>query len=106
MKVFKLSEMKNNWYVGAFRPTAFYTKKFEVTYAKHFKGQEWDFHTHKKATEINLLVRGQMIMQGLKLKKGDIFVIYPNEIADPTFLTDCDIVVIKTPSVKGDKYVV
>lgn len=98
--------MKNNWYVGAFSPTAFYSKKFEVAYVKHFKGQKWPKHIHKKAVEINLLVKGKMKILGQKLKKGQIFVIYPNEIADPIFLTNCEVVVIKTPSIIGDKYLV
>ena len=41
-----------------------------------------------------------------KLVKGDVFIIHPYEIADPLFLEDCKIMVIKTPSVPGDKYLV
>ena len=38
------------------------------------------------------------------LKKGDIFIIYPNEIADPVFLQNCEVLIVKIPSKKGDKY--
>lgn len=31
---------------------------------------------------------------------------YPNDVAVPEFLTDCEVIVVKTPSVKGDKYIV
>ena len=64
-------------------------------------------------TEINLLLEGKFILRNYdgkgtdqELTKGDIFIIHPFEIADPLFLEDSKIVVIKTPSVQGDKYLV
>ena len=47
-----------------------------------------------------------MKLSGTYLKEGDIFTIYPEEVAVPEFLTDCEIVCVKTASVKGDKYIV
>jgi hypothetical protein len=44
-----------------------------------------------------------MIIQNTKLKKGDIFILEPYEIADPEFLEDCEIVCVKIPGIKGDK---
>ena len=35
---------------------------------------------------------------------GDVFIIYPNEIADPNFLEDCELIVVKMPSIINDKY--
>jgi len=46
-----------------------------------------------------------MIIGGLRLKAGDVFKINPGEIADPVFLKDCELIVVKVPSVPGDKYV-
>ena len=40
------------------------------------------------------------------LESGDIFVIPPYEIADPEFIEDCEIVILKTPSNTKDKYVI
>ena len=45
-----------------------------------------------------------MVIQGKTLTEGDIFVLAPYEIADPIFLTDCQVLIIKTPSIPGDKY--
>lgn len=45
-----------------------------------------------------------MKIQNKILKKGDIFILYPYETADPIFLEDCEVMVVKTPSVKKDKY--
>jgi len=73
---------------------------------KHSKGEFWPPHIHKIATEINLLVSGEMVIDSVVLKKGDVFIIEPNQVADPKFLTDCELVVIKTPSIPNDKYII
>ena len=39
-----------------------------------------------------------MILQNKVLTSGDIFTLEPFEIADPEFLTDCEIICVKTPS--------
>ncbi len=103
MKIFNFKDMIGGWFVGDFKPTAFKTKEFEVSYKIHPKKEKWDFHYHTLVTEINLLIRGDMILQGKKLKTGDIFLIEPYEIADPDFLEDCEIVCVKCPSVPNDK---
>ena len=54
--------------------------------------------------EINVLITGQMIINGNILSAGNIFLVEKNEIADPEFLEDCTIVCVKTPSIPGDKY--
>jgi len=106
MKISRIEEYKGGWYVGGFLPTCYSTKEFEVAFKSHKMNEECDHHFHKIGTEINLIVKGEMIIQGKKLSTGDIFIIYPYEIADPVFLTDCDIVVIKTPSDTTDKYII
>jgi hypothetical protein len=39
-----------------------------------------------------------MTLQNKLLASGDIFILQPFEIADPTFHTDCEIICVKTPS--------
>jgi quercetin dioxygenase-like cupin family protein len=104
MKISKLEKMYRGWFVGNFEPCAFKTSSFEVGILKHLKGEIWPKHYHKVATEINCLISGKMIVQDKELIAGDIFIFDPMEIADPVFLEDCIIVVIKTSSLKGDKY--
>jgi len=104
MDIFNIEDMKGGWFVGNFTPSAHNTEQFEVAFARHHKGQKWDAHYHKKATEINYLIRGKMTIQETTLKAGDIFILKPYEVADPVFLEDCELIVIKTPSVIGDKY--
>jgi hypothetical protein len=98
MKVNRIENMKGGWFVGNFEPTAYKTSKFEVSYKVHPKGEKWDFHYHTKVTEINHLIRGEMTLQNRLLTSGDIFTLEPFEIADPEFLTDCEIICVKTPS--------
>lgn len=105
MKFYKFEDMVGGWFVGNFEPSALKTK-FEVCYKKHKKGEDWPSHYHKRATEINLLIKGQMLINGILINKGDIFVIEPNEIAVPSFLENCKLIVIKTVSDPKDKYLV
>ena len=58
------------------------------------------------ATEINYMIRGKMTIGDETLITGDIFTIYPGEVSDPVFLEDCEIIVVKVPSAKEDKYIV
>lgn len=96
--------MRGGWFAGNFKPAAFKTKKFEVAYKIHKKGELWSKHYHRKATEINCLVKGKMSLNRTKLNGGDIFVIEPGEAAKPKFLEECRLIVIKVPSCKKDKY--
>ncbi|KKS79554.1 MAG: hypothetical protein UV54_C0032G0006 [Candidatus Beckwithbacteria bacterium GW2011_GWA2_43_10] len=98
--------MQGGWFVGDFQPTAFKTKKFEVGYKIHKKGELWPKHYHRKAIEINCLVKGKMRLNQTTLKEGDIFVIEPGEAARPKFLEECCLIVIKVPSRPKDKYAV
>jgi len=106
MEISRIEDYKGGWYIGSFTPTSFYSKEFEVCFKIHKQGEKWDIHYHKLGTEINYLLRGEMIIQGKKLTTGDIFIIYPYEIADPEFLTDCEVFIVKTPSDISDKYVI
>jgi quercetin dioxygenase-like cupin family protein len=106
MDIFKIQDMKGGWFIGDFEPSIYKTKEFEVGVKTHPKGEVWDTHYHKLATEINYLIDGKMIIQDTELNSGDIFVLHPNEVANPIFLEDCSIVTVKTISSIGDKYVI
>lgn len=98
MKVDRIENMKGGWFVGNFEPSAYKTSDFEVSYKLHPAGEKWDYHYHTKVTEINYLIKGEMTLQNKLLTSGDIFTLYPFEIADPTFHTDCEIICVKIPS--------
>ena len=104
MRISRIEDMVGGWFVGNFTPAMHRTKDCEVGYKFHPKGDIWAKHYHKIATEITFLIKGSMVIQGKTLTSGDIFIILPNEIADPIFLEDCEVVIVKVPSVIGDKY--
>ena len=106
MKIYKIKDMVGGWYIGNFEPTIYKTKAFEVSLKNHPKGEIWPKHYHKKAIEINLIVKGKMQLNDTFLKEGDIFVLDKMEVAVPNFLEDCLIICVKIPSVLGDKYIV
>ena len=106
MKIDRIENYTRGWFVGNFEKTAFKTDACEVSYKKHYAGEFWDLHYQEKITEINLLISGEMIMQNIKLIPGDIFILYPYEIADPIFLTDCEIICVKVPGIQNDKVVI
>lgn len=106
MEVKRIEDMKGGWFIGDFDPSVFKTNDFEIGYKLHPKGEKWDVHYHKVATEITYLIRGKMIIQDRELTTGDVFIIFPYEIADPVFIEDCEVIVIKVPSIVCDKYIV
>lgn len=106
MKIDRIENYKDGWFIGAFHPTILQTNDFEVCLKKHTKLERYEKHYHKETTEINLLVRGEMTIQNKLLKAGDIFIIYPYEVSDPVFHTDCEVLVVRLPSIPGDKYII
>ena len=100
----RIEEFHRGWFIGNFEPSVLKTDQFEVALITHIKGEQWPKHYHAVATEYNLLVSGSMRICGQQIQPGDVFVLEPNEVADPEFLEDCKVVCVKVPSIKGDKY--
>ena len=106
LKQFKFQNMKGGYYIGNFEPSAYKTKDFEVAYVKHPKNDTWVKHYHKIITEINFVISGKVRINDSEFEEGDIFIIEPNEIVDPLFLEDTELIVTKTPSEPNDKFIV
>jgi quercetin dioxygenase-like cupin family protein len=104
MIIKKMDEMKGGWFVGDFEPTLYKTTEFEVAYHTHKKGSKHATHYHKESDEINYLIRGRLTIGGVEVNAGEFFILERMEISESEFLEDCEIVVVKTKSVKGDKY--
>jgi len=106
MKNERLENMFKGWFVGDFLPTVLSTKACEVA-VKHYKaGEKEESHYHKVATEVTLVLSGQVRMNGHEWSDGDIIHLDPNEITNFEAISDAITVVVKTPSVENDKYVV
>lgn len=104
MEVYNLKDFKGGWFIGNFEPSLFKSEAFEVGVNFHPSGSYWASHYHAIATEYNVLLSGKMNICGQTIESGQIFVIPPKEVADPVFLTDCRVLIVKTPSIPGDKY--
>jgi len=97
--------MVGNWFVGSFSPTA-HPANFEVSYKVHKKDEVCPAHFHKRATEVNLLVRGKMSVNKEVVNAGEIFIIEPYMVAEVEFFEDSELVVVKTVSDTKDKYLI
>ena len=106
MKIDKLSNMTRGWFIGNFTPSVYKTEGFEVGIGTHKKGEVWPRHYHKISTEYNVLLSGSLTICGETIDAGTIFIIEPNEIAEPIFHEECTIVTVKIPGVLNDKYIV
>lgn len=106
MKTYNLSMMKNGWFVGSFSPNALCTNECEVAVKKYLKGDKEKKHFHKVATEVTLILEGEVKMFDKLWSSGDILTIAPGEATDFEAMTDSITVVIKTPSLIDDKYYV
>jgi hypothetical protein len=106
MRLGRIEDTEKGWFIGDFPKAIFQSKDFEVSWRMHPAGQKWDLHYQENAIEINLLIDGEMILNGIKIIPGDIFILDPYEITDVDFIKDCSIVCVKTPSLPNDKVIV
>jgi mannose-6-phosphate isomerase-like protein (cupin superfamily) len=104
MRHAQLKDMVKGWFVGDFAPVVAHSRDVEVA-VKHYKaGDHEDLHHHKIATEITLIVSGEVEMMGRRWGAGDIVVVEPGEATSFIAHTDAVNVVVKLPSAAGDKY--
>ena len=106
MKVSSLKNMKGGWFVGDFLPTCLNTKECEVACKYYKNGDIEKTHVHRIATEITVIVTGLVKMNTIEYKSGDIIILEPGDAADFIALEDTTTMVVKIPSVAGDKYLI
>ena len=104
MRKERLENMTKGWFVGNFEPTMLKTGAVEVA-VKHYKaGDHEDWHFHKIATELTVIVSGEVRMNGEVYCAGDIIQIDPGEATDFLALQDTTTTVVKFPGASHDKY--
>lgn len=106
MKLFDPNEFKGGWFIGDFEPSIWRATGFEIGYKHHIAGEAWPAHYHEHMDEVTFLLEGTMQICNQTITGPIIFLIGRNEIADPEFITDCKVFIIKTPSVPGDKVLI
>jgi mannose-6-phosphate isomerase-like protein (cupin superfamily) len=105
MKKDNLNDFFKGWFIGNFSPTLIKTNEVEVGIKKYKAGDYESAHHHKIATEVTVILSGEVEMNGVKYVSDDIIVIDPNESTDFRCLTDVVTVVVKYPGANNDKYV-
>lgn len=100
----KLENMVRGWFVGNFTPSLCQTNEVEVGVRTYKAGDYEEWHYHKIATEITVIISGEVEMAGKRWGPGDIVVMEPCEGTDFRALTDAVNVVVKIPGASNDKY--
>lgn len=98
-----IDNFKKGWFIGNFEPSLL-KSNFEVGFHQHHAGEFHQDHFHKLSTEINVVVEGQIKINGQTFGPGDIFVLEPYEVSQAEFLTDVKLIVVRDISDPTDKY--
>lgn len=85
-------------------PSIFTSDAVEVAIQSRQKGNKEDNHYHKTVIQYNCIVKGKVSVDGHILSDGDIFVQERHDKADYEFLEDTDLLIIRLPSISGDKH--
>jgi len=103
LKIYKLEDFDRGYFIGNFPKAIFKTNAFEVSLKKHLKTDKHELHYHKFVTEFILVVRGMMRVNGQVINEGHIFVLEPYMINEIEYLDECELVVVKSPSLPNDR---
>ena len=101
---FDVHAFPKGWFIGDFSPTLLKTDAVEVALKEYRAGDRETAHHHKIATEFTLLVSGEAVMAGELVRAGEIIRVAPGQSVDFAAVTDVTTVVVKLPSIAGDKY--
>jgi len=104
MRISNLKEMKKGWFVGDFEPSLYHTAQVEAAVKRYRSGDREEAHFHKIATEITVVTKGKVKMNGRIYQEGDIIIMEPYEVTDFEALTDAENTVLKIPGALNDKY--
>lgn len=104
MQFSSLNKMVGGWFVGDFSPVVLPTPDFEVAVKTYRAGDREASHHHRIAEEITVIASGRARMCDRELTAGDIVHLAPGDSTDFEAIEDTITVVVKRPSVKGDKY--
>lgn len=107
MKKFHMRDTgERGWFIGQFDRAVFKTGACEVAFQTNYKGEVSEPHYHRVATEVNLITRGLVKINGEMYTAGQGVVFHPGEVAECEYYEDTDTLVVKTPGVLNDKYLV
>ena len=104
-KKFLLNEAGDRgWFVGGFDRSVYKTTDLEAAFQTNYPGEISEAHYHLIATEINLITRGRVLINGEVYTAGMGLILYPGEVGECVYLEETDTFVIKVPGPLNDKY--
>lgn len=106
MELSKIKDFVGGWFIGNFEPSLDNREDFEVSVKYYKAGDIEKRHLHKLAVEYTVIVKGSVKMNNEIIEEGTIVKIDKNESTDFEVLEDTITLVVKTPSVKNDKFIV
>jgi len=104
MDFFQIKDFTGGWFIGNFSPAIENREDFEISVKYYKAGDKEMRHLHKLAVEYTMIAKGRVKMNDQIIEEGTIVKIEKNESTDFEVLEDTITVVVKTPSVKNDKY--
>lgn len=106
MEFFELGGFTGGWFIGNFSPAIEKREDFEVSVKYYKAGDKEAKHLHKQAIEYTVIAKGRVKMNGRIIEEGTIVRIDKNESTDFEALEDTITMVVKSPSILNDKYIV
>jgi quercetin dioxygenase-like cupin family protein len=106
MEIYKVEDFFKGWVVGDFSPSLHRNSDFEMAVKFFQKGDTEAAHMQLIATEITVVIEGEIRLGGSTFTRGNIISIPPNEVAAFESITDSSLVCIKFPSIPNDKVVI
>lgn len=101
---YRLENFIKGWFIGDFEKSLVRTKDFEVAIKKNKNGDKEGAHFNKIAEKFVVITKGSCKLNNKIFKEGDIVYIKPGEAVDFEALEECHQIVVKIPSLVGDKY--
>jgi len=105
MQCYRIENFTKGWIIGNFIPSLYQNSEFEVAVKFFRKGETEASHKQLVATEITIVIEGEIRLSDTSFVRGDIISIPPNEFADFEALTDASLVSVKFPSIPDDKVI-
>lgn len=103
MNVTRIEEYTKGWFVGNFSPVLIPSRDFEIAVKWFNAGEKEAIHKQIVATEVTVVIEGNIKLGDQIFVKGDVILVPPGEFASFESLTDSALVCLKTPSIPDDK---
>lgn len=101
----RLDDFPGGWLVGAFQPSIISSDEIEVGLKNFSRGAVEAEHYQSVATEVTVVISGSCRIGAGEYVAGDIIVIPPHISASFEALEETLLLVVKSPSLPGDKTV-